>query len=339
MFGSKNPPVGVIGLGIIGSRVAECLRRSGRDVFVWNRTARAEPNFLSSPAELAEVVSHIQIFVRDGAALVGVLREMKPALKKSHVICAHATVSPSEMRQAFEIADEVGAGFLDAPFTGSKVAAEKGELVYYLSGSEREQEKARPFLEASSKKILNFGAKVGDATVLKIATNLVSANIVQALAESLAITQAQGVSAEQLLEAFQNNANCSPLVTMKLPAMAQASYDAHFSLKNMLKDGRYAQELAREKGIPTPALSATVAAMDQAERDGKGDQDYCVIYQNLQSTRPLGLSDKVEIRPAPARKQTRITLKASSFLMDSDDDGEDVAVEPQRTPKPDAGNA
>ncbi len=336
MFGSKNPPVGVVGLGIIGSRVAECLRRSGRDVFVWNRTARAEPNFLSSPAELAEVVSHIQIFVRDGAALIEVLKEMQPALKKSHVICAHATVSPAEMREAFHIADDVGAGFVDAPFTGSKLAAEKGELVYYLSGNEREQEKARPFLEASSKKILNFGVNVGDATVLKVATNLVSANVVQALAEALAITQAQGVSGQQLLEAFQNNANCSPLITMKLPAMINAAYEPHFSLKNMLKDGRYAQELAREKSLHTPALAATVAAMEQAEREGKGDQDYCVVYQNLQSTRPTGLSDKVEIRPAPARKQTRITLKASTFLMDMDDDRDDVPADAKKPASPES---
>lgn len=329
MFGSKNPPVGVIGLGIIGSRVAECLRRAGRDVFVWNRSARMEPNFLSSPAEVADITTHIQIFVRDGKALVEVLKEMKPALKKSHVICAHATVSPAEMREAFAIADEIGAGFVDAPFTGSKLAAEKGELVYYLAGNEREQEKAKAFLEASSKKILNFGTKVGDATVLKIATNLVSANVVQALAEALAITQAQGLSGAQLLEAFQNNANGSPLITMKLPAMTGASYEPHFSLKNMLKDARYAQDLAREKSIHAPGLAVSVAAMEAAERAGKGEQDYSVIFENLQTAKPLEPAAKVDVPPAPTRKQTRISLKASSFQMDNDDDGDDVAVEPE----------
>ena len=332
MSGSKSLTVGVIGLGIIGSRVAECLRRARHDVFVWNRTSRAEPNFLSSPAEVAEVAQYIQIFVRDAEALVEVMKDMQPALKKTHVICAHATVSPLAMRQAFAIADEVGAGFLDAPFTGSKMAAEKGELTYYLSGNEREQEKAKPFLEASSKKILNFGTNVGDATVLKIATNLVSANIVQALAESLAIVQSQGISGAQLLEAFQNNANCSPLVTMKLPAMMNAAYDPHFSLKNMLKDVRYAQELAKEKSIIAPALSATVAAMEQADRAGKGDQDYSVVFENLQATTPTGTPVRAESKLMVAKKQTRITLKASTFEMEGGGGEDDVEVEePKQT--------
>ena len=312
MFGSKNLTVGIIGLGIIGSRVAERLRKAGHNVFVWNRTSRPEPNFLSSPHEVAEIANFIQIFVRDSEALVQVMKEMQPALKKSHVICAHSTVRPLAMRQAFAIADEKNAGFLDAPFTVSKLAAEKGELVYYLSGDERDQEKARPLLTPSSKSILNFGKKVGDATVLKIATNLVSANIVQALGEAYAMVQSQGIEGSQLLNAFQNNANCSPLISMKLPAMIGRDYEPHFSLKNMLKDARYAQELAHEKKVQTPALGATVAAMELAEMSGQGDMDYSVVYENFKPqvrTQSNG-SGPAASQANLAKKQTRIMLKA-----------------------------
>jgi len=44
---------GIIGLGIIGSRAAENLRKAGFQVFVWNRTPKPAPNFLASPAEVA----------------------------------------------------------------------------------------------------------------------------------------------------------------------------------------------------------------------------------------------------------------------------------------------
>jgi peptidyl-prolyl cis-trans isomerase C len=44
-----KPAAGVIGLGIIGSRVAACLRRAGHPVWLWNRTVRPEPNFLVLP--------------------------------------------------------------------------------------------------------------------------------------------------------------------------------------------------------------------------------------------------------------------------------------------------
>ncbi len=93
---SGKPAAGVIGLGIIGSRVAACLRRSGHPVWLWNRTVRPEPNFLSSPAEIAEAARHIQIFVSNGKALHSVLRAMLPALTAEHVILNHATVSPAD---------------------------------------------------------------------------------------------------------------------------------------------------------------------------------------------------------------------------------------------------
>jgi 3-hydroxyisobutyrate dehydrogenase-like beta-hydroxyacid dehydrogenase len=318
MSGNNCMNVGVIGLGIIGSRVAECLRRAGHNVFVWNRSARMEPNFLASPLEIAEVAQFIQIFVRDAEALQEVMKNMQPALKKSHVVCAHSTVSTEGMKHAFAIADEVGAGFLDAPFTGSKMAAEKGELVYYVSGDAREQEKAAPLLKCSAKKVLNFGTNVGDATVLKIATNLVSGSVVQALAEALAITRAQGLEGSQLLEAFQNNANCSPLITMKLPAMMTGSYDAHFSLKNMLKDARYAQELAKEKSLATPVLDAGTAAMESLDQAGRGEADYSVVFENF-TPRKKPFLDADDDSPTP-RKKTRITLKASKFQLADDDE-------------------
>ena len=60
--------VGLIGLGIIGSRVAAGLRASGYHVFVWNRSPRPIPNFLGSPIEVAEMCEVIQLFVADAAA-------------------------------------------------------------------------------------------------------------------------------------------------------------------------------------------------------------------------------------------------------------------------------
>jgi 3-hydroxyisobutyrate dehydrogenase-like beta-hydroxyacid dehydrogenase len=227
----------------------------------------------------------------------------------------HSTVSAAAMKEAAAIVAETGAGFLDAPFTGSKMAAQNGELVYYIGGEAKELEKVTKVLEASAKKILPFGANVGDATVLKIATNLVSGAVVGALAEALAITQAQGVEGARLLEAFTNNANCSPLITMKLPSMMAASYEAHFSLKNMLKDARYAQALAKEASISTPVLDASAAVMDRADRAGKGDLDYSVVFENFsipQEPVPRTLMDKPKnaAKSKAAKNAGRVTLKA-----------------------------
>ncbi|MEZ0387825.1 MAG: NAD(P)-binding domain-containing protein, partial [Verrucomicrobium sp.] len=280
MFGSKNNSVGIIGLGIIGSRVADRLRNADYSVFVWNRSIKPAPNFMASPAEVAEVAPVIQIFVRDAEALIAVMEDMKPALTPQHVVLCHSTVNARAIRRAAAIAAEVGAGFLDAPFTGSKTAAEQGQLIYYIGGEAADLDKARTVLGISGKKIITLG-KPGDATVLKIATNLISAAVVEALAEAMAITKAEGIEISKLQEALVDNANSSALIHMKLPTMAARSYAPHFSLKNMLKDARYAQAIADEKGLALPVLNAAAQAMDRGVRSGQGDFDYAVVMENF----------------------------------------------------------
>src|SRR3954469_24475720 len=138
--------IGVLGLGIIGQRVVNNLRERGFHVFVWNRTPRPFPNFVGSPAEIAELCDYIQIFVSDDEALVEMIQAMKQSLNAHHVVMAHSTVAPHTMRAAAEIVQRRGAQLLDAPFTGSKGAAEKGELVYYIGGDEAAYRRARPVL-------------------------------------------------------------------------------------------------------------------------------------------------------------------------------------------------
>ncbi|MEZ5384288.1 MAG: NAD(P)-dependent oxidoreductase [Prosthecobacter sp.] len=268
--------VGVLGLGIIGSRVVENLRKAGHEVFVWSRSARAVPNFLSSPREVAEAAGIIQIFVRDGAALLEAIDDMRPALKAGHLVMNHATVSKKAALQAAALVEETGAAFLDAPFTGSKMAAQNGKLTYYVGGSDLMLERARPVLEASAAKIMPLGA-VGDAMVLKIVTNLVSAVIVEAVAEAAAITQANGVPLERLHEALEANANYSTLIGMKLPAIIKGDFEPHFSLRNMLKDADFARELAAEAKVAAPAIDCTAEAMRRGVDAGEGDLDFSVI--------------------------------------------------------------
>lgn len=268
--------VGILGLGIIGSRVAENVRKAGHEVFVWSRSARAVPNFLASPREVAEAASTIQIFVRDSTALLEAINDMLPALKAGHLVMNHATVSKKATLEAAKLVEETGASFMDAPFTGSKLAAQNGKLAYYVGGDALMLERARPILEASGAKILPLGG-IGDAMVLKIVTNLVSAVIVEAVSEAAAITKANGIPLEKLHEALESNANYSTLIGMKLPAIIKGDFEPHFSLRNMLKDADFSRELAAEAKLSVPAIDCTASAMRAGVDAGKGDLDFSVI--------------------------------------------------------------
>src|SRR5213596_3405478 len=268
--------IGVIGLGIIGRGVTANLRRKGFQVFVWNRTPRPVPNFVGSPAELAEICDCVQIFVSDDEALLQTVRRLSEKLTPKHVVLAHSTVAPDSMRAAAEIVEHRGARFVEAPFTGSKAAAEKGELVYYVGGDEAALRDARPILEASSKEIIEIG-EVGQATAIKIATNMVTAASVQATAEALALVQALGVPPEKFVKAMQANASYSTTLAMKIPKMIKRDFEPHFSVKHMLKDMQIANQVGLSLHLD---LGVTAAARDRLLEQlqlGRGDDDFSAV--------------------------------------------------------------
>lgn len=273
--------VGIIGLGIIGSRVAELLQKTDRNVYVWNRTPRPVPNFVASAGELAQLSKIIQIFVTDGEALVEVVESMKEHLGKGHVVIAHGTSDPQSVVDAFQIARDAGAAFLDAPFTGSREAAEKGALVYYIGGDPAVLDRVRPLLEVSAKEILPLG-RVGEASVLKIATNMISASTMEILAEAYGLVTAAGIEPRKLEEAIEHNGCCSPLIRMKLSSVMRQDYEPHFSLQNMFKDAQYGLGLGKGLGVDLPNLSTTANLIFRSIQKGKGDFDFSVLASNYQ---------------------------------------------------------
>lgn len=276
--GSADPArtVGVLGLGIIGSRVAEACRRAGMKVAPWNRTRRRGLKAMDTPAEVAGAARVLQIFVTDDAALASVVEGLAPALTREHVVVNSSTVSLEATLAADAAVRGAGAAFLDAPFTGSRNAAAAGELVYYVGGAAAVLRRARWALEPSAKAILPMG-RVGDATVIKIATNLVSAVAIEALAEALGVVSAHGIAADQFLAAMEHNANSSGLSRMKLPAMVAGTFDPHFSLKNMWKDAGFAERLAHAAGLEIPALSLVRTRMGALVGRGRGEEDYSAL--------------------------------------------------------------
>jgi len=297
--------IGVIGLGIIGSRVTETLRRKGFQVFVWNRTPRPVPNFVGSPSEIAEMCNYIQLFVSDDDALLQIVQNLAASLAPRHIVMAHCTVAPHSMRAAADIVEGRGARFVEAPFTGSKLAAESGELVYYVGGDQTTIREAHSILEASSKKIIEIG-EIGQATAIKIATNMVTAASVEAAAEALALIQTTGVPLEKFALAMEGNASNSATLSMKLPKIIERDFEPHFSLKHMLKDMQIAARYGLSQHLE---LAVTAAARDrlleQMQR-GFGDEDYSAVARKYLGGARLGdrLEEGLELfeKPAPIER-------------------------------------
>ena len=276
---SAAPPAGVLGLGLIGSRVAARLQSAGIPLAVWNRTPRefdGLPALSVDPAAVAREADILQIFVADDEALCSTVRAMLPAVRRGHILISHATVAPQTVRELAAEVSAAGAAFLDAPFTGSRDAAAQGQITYYVSGSSDALERARPILEVSAKAILPIG-EIGDASAVKLATNIMAAAAAVSLAEAIELLRANNVDPQVLVAALENNAARSGVVDLKLPCMLRNEFAPRFSARNMRKDLR----LARDHAAP-PHRALTKSMLDlyeQACAQGLADEDFAAVIK------------------------------------------------------------
>lgn len=281
MFRKSKSSVGVIGLGIIGAQVAASLRGAGYNVPVWNRTPKTEPNFLGSPAEVAKAADVIQLFVADPQAVYDVLEAMGDTLTAKHTVICSATLGREATLEAAKRVQSRGAKFLDAPFTGSKEAAGKSLLLYYIGGDDAVLEAVRPILEASGGKGIVKIGKIGDAAVIKVVTNVLSAATVEVLAEMVGVVKKAGIAPEVLRAALEKHGVRSGIIDMKLPKMIAEDYEPHFSLKHMLKDVRFGLDLGAELKLDLPVTSATEGAMKQGAAKGWADLDFASLMKRF----------------------------------------------------------
>ncbi len=292
--------VGVIGLGQIGSKVSAGLRSAGFSVYVWNRSPRAEPNFLGSAVEVVDLCDTIQLFVPDDAALDKVIRTITAALRPRHVILAHPTIAPATAIELGAIVESTGARYVDAPFAGSRAEAANRQLVYYLGGSESAIKDARPVLQATSRSIVPVGA-VGDAARLKLSLQILAALTLEGLSEMLALARAGGLKPEALLDALDEDPARSPFISEKLAAMVKGNFEGGNPVRHLYRDLQLALKLAG----PNPAVPATgtvAGLLFGAMKRGWGTSDAAILSRAFEPDPPpaeIAKRDPIPAESAP----------------------------------------
>jgi 3-hydroxyisobutyrate dehydrogenase-like beta-hydroxyacid dehydrogenase len=295
---AESTPLGFVGLGTMGGRVARRLLGAGYQVCgynrTWERAAWLEEHGLlrcSSPAEVAERSEVIISMVTNTAALEAVMEGEGGLLDGLHSGQVHvdmSTISPEASRRLAERVRQRGASMLDAPVSGSVSTLEQGSLSIMVGGDREVFERVEPILRAIGPVVTHVGDN-GQAVLMKIAVNLSLAVQMLAFSEGVLIAEKGGIDRAKAVEVLLSSVVASPMVKYRGPFVVSMPEEAWFDVNMMQKDLLLALEAARRLDVPMPATSAANEMLTAARGMGMAKRDFATIFHAL--ARMSGMDD------------------------------------------------
>ena len=271
----RDAPVGLLGLGAMGGRIAARLLASGRRLLVHDPSEAAMAAALARGAEARGSAAE----VADGAETVllslptpEVVREV--ACGADGLLAGSAigtcvdlsTTGPAVSREVAERLGQAGVAWLDAPVSGGVGGAEAGTLTVMAAGADDTLEAARPLLQELAGHVFHVGEQPGMGQLAKVINNLLSATALVASAEAVALGVRQGLDAQVLLDVLNASSGRNSATASKLPnAVLPRTFDFGFALALMDKDVQICLREARAAGLELPVGEAVAAAWREAQ--------------------------------------------------------------------------
>jgi 3-hydroxyisobutyrate dehydrogenase-like beta-hydroxyacid dehydrogenase len=279
--------VAFLGLGIMGRSMATGLVKAGYEVTVWNRSPTKPvegAHAASTPEDAARGAEVVWLCVSDTAAVEQVMFGLRGAfnsLTEGTIVADSSTISPAATVKFAERVRERGADWVDAPVTGSKVAAENATLIFILGGTTDSIEKIQPLLGVMGKQSFHMG-ETGKGQAAKLVMNLQIAMIYEGFAEAITLGAKLGVSLDSLVPLIQASMVRSGVIEYKAPFVSKRDFTPNFPLRLMHKDLRLILEAAKEARVKLPALRTVEEIYDLASEEGHGDLDYAATLMLLE---------------------------------------------------------
>lgn len=280
--------IAFVGLGAMGSRMAQNLLAAGHQLRVYNRDpAKTQPlaqqgaQVCASAAEAVRGAAFAIAMVADDDATREVMlgaAGLVDAAAAGTILIDCSTITPAMARDVAQAAAAKGVHYLDAPVLGSLAQAQGKELVFLAGGDPAAFEAAQPVFAAMGRLARRVGAS-GTGATLKLVNNMLSGSAAAALAEAAQIVEAADIDRAAALEILGEGAAGSRLMKTKLPKMFSRDFSPQFQLELMDKDLRYFLGLAQELGQSAPIAELVRSQYQTACRDGHGKLDFCAVYR------------------------------------------------------------
>jgi 3-hydroxyisobutyrate dehydrogenase len=283
-------PVAFLGIGTMGHAMATNALKAGIPTFVWNREPGATHGLADlgakvaeSPADAARNAGIVVTMVTDADSVLSIAKDqgMLAALTSGAVWVQMSTIGVAGIERVTALVDAERPDIIliDAPVSGSKEPAEKGQLTIFASGSEAVRSRLEPLFGALGQRTIWVGP-VGAGSRLKLVANAWLALEAEAVNTSVALARHLGLETETVVNAFNGSPLVSPWQAAKLERVTRDDFSVQFALSLALKDVHLALEAAADDRFR--ALASLAGEWQAAVDRGLGDLDLTVVVSTLE---------------------------------------------------------
>jgi 3-hydroxyisobutyrate dehydrogenase len=295
----ENTRLGFIGIGNMGSRIAKRLLDHGYQLTAYNRSREAAEALVKygatvadSIAELASKADVVLSSLTNDDVVKSIYTDPQGVFahaRRGSAIIEMSTVLPATSRELYDLSREAGVKCLDSPVSGSTPSAEEGTLTLFCGGDEELFEAAQPIFSSIARQNFYLGGS-GSGTAMKLVANTLLGVGMQAIAESVALGQKEGLDRHRLLEVLSHTAVIAPAHLVKLSRADRGDYSAQFAIRLMNKDFGLVLETAAAAKVPMPATAAAFQ-MNVAEFSEGKEEDFSAVITLMERLAQVETSD------------------------------------------------
>jgi 3-hydroxyisobutyrate dehydrogenase-like beta-hydroxyacid dehydrogenase len=257
--------VGFIGLGQMGIGMASNLVHAGHEVTIYNRTRSKAQALVERGARAAARVADacqgdaVITMLADDAAVEEVVfgeQSVIGSLRKGAMHVSMSTISVALSERLAAAHANVGQRYLAAPVFGRPDAAAAAKLFIVAAGAPEALEACAPLFEAMGQKTIHISHAPPAANLVKLSGNFLSASVIEALGEAMALVGKAGIDRHRYLDLLTSTIFPAPVYRTYGQLIADRSFEpAAFAAPLGHKDVRLALAAAEALRVPMPFAS------------------------------------------------------------------------------------
>jgi 3-hydroxyisobutyrate dehydrogenase-like beta-hydroxyacid dehydrogenase len=281
--------VGFIGLGHMGAAMAARLLQAGHEVTVYNRTPSKAQRLIDRGAHLAARVAEacradaVITMLADDDAVEGVVSGeggVLASLGERTIHVSMSTISVALCGRLAEVHATAGRRFVAAPVFGRPDVAAKGKLFIVAAGAPDLICACMPLFDAMGQKTIAIGEVPPAASLVKLSGNFISASVLEALGEAMALIRKAGIDPQRYFELLTSTLFTGPLFMNYGGLIANERYQpAGFAAPLGEKDIRLALAAAETLRVPMPLASLVHDRLETLIARGGEQLDWSALGQ------------------------------------------------------------